>query len=100
MLFDEEAARLYFFAHQHRKHMVGGDRIGQGDPYERSARRIHRGIAELICVHLAKTFIALDFDTFAAIDSHGVDQFFQGIDFSRFPPSSRRSKSIPAAIKY
>src|SRR3954470_5337586 len=57
---DEAAARLDVLAHQDGEQLVGGSRVVQGDLAQHPNRRVHRGLPQLLGVHLAETLVALD----------------------------------------
>ena len=75
MLLNKSSARWHIFAHKHCKHVIGCDRIGKCHSEQCTGCRIHRSLPKLVGVHLAKTFVALDFDPFAPIDAKQVDPF-------------------------
>ena len=80
MLFNKGAARRHIFAHQHRKHMVGSNHIGQRHLDQGALRRIHRRLPQLVGVHLPKTLVALDFNPFSAIGAEEFDHLAQRVD--------------------
>src|ERR1700742_687567 len=59
VLLDELAARLDLVAHELREELVGAGRVVQGDLGERRRGRVHRGLRELVGVHLAEALEAL-----------------------------------------
>src|SRR5690348_4522869 len=58
VLLDELAAWLDLVAHQHREEAVGGRGVVHRDLRERAGLRVHRGLAELVRVHLAEALEA------------------------------------------
>ena len=57
---DELAARLDLIAHQRREDLVGGDRVFDAHLHEPTRLGIHGRVPELLGVHLAEAFVALD----------------------------------------
>src|ERR1019366_7721371 len=59
---DELAARLDFLAHQAGKYFVRRNSILDLNAEQAPRLRVHRGFPELLRIHLAQTFVALDRD--------------------------------------
>src|ERR1700759_152226 len=57
---DETAARLDVLAHQNREQLVGCRCVVAGDLAEHPHRRVHRGLPQLLGVHLAEALVPLD----------------------------------------
>src|SRR3954468_23270471 len=57
---DERAARLHVFAHEDREQLVRGGGVVQRDLQEHPVGRVHRGLPQLLGVHLAEALVALD----------------------------------------
>src|SRR5215472_10935153 len=57
---DERAAGLDVLAHQHTEQLVRLGGVVQGHLQEQAVRRVHRGLPQLVGVHLAETLVALD----------------------------------------
>src|SRR3954469_2228262 len=57
---DEAAPRLDVLAHQNREQLIRRGSIIQSDLTQDSHRRIHRGLPQLLGVHLAETLVPLD----------------------------------------
>src|SRR5687767_6721647 len=51
---NEVAPGLHVLTHQHREDAVRGDRVLHGDLEKRPLVRVHRGLPELLGVHLAE----------------------------------------------
>src|SRR6185503_3327987 len=62
VLVDEVAARIDGVTHQHREDLVGLDRVLDLHLPQDPLRGIHRGLPELVRVHLAETLVALDLE--------------------------------------
>src|SRR5215218_10316538 len=60
VLLDEVAAALDVFAHQGREDLVGGGRVVHGDLQQGAGLGVHRGLPELLVVHLAEALVPLD----------------------------------------
>src|SRR6476469_5839988 len=60
VLLDEAAARLDVLAHQRGERLVRGGRVLEGHLEQRAGLRVHRGLPELLVVHLAEALVALD----------------------------------------
>src|SRR6266702_1741094 len=60
VLLDELAPGLDVLAHQHREHPVGGGSVLERDPQQVPARRVHRGLPELLGLHLREPLEPLD----------------------------------------
>src|SRR5579871_5216842 len=56
---DERAARLDVLAHQHAEQLVGLGRVVERDLEQEPLRRVHRGLPQLLGVHLAQALEAL-----------------------------------------
>src|SRR5262245_40113514 len=54
VLLDELPPRLHGVPHEHREHLVGADGVLHRDLEERARVRLHRGVRELLRVHLAE----------------------------------------------
>ena len=67
MALDEGLAGGHFLAHELREDRVGAHGVLNVHAEDGADVRIHRGLPELVRVHLAETLIALDGDAFAAI---------------------------------
>ena len=67
--FNKFATRLYLFAHQERKGLIGRRRILHRDLKQRAVLGIHSGLPQLLRVHLAEALVAL----YAHAVSHFVD---------------------------
>src|SRR5471032_1226150 len=52
---DEAAATLDVLAHQDREDLVGGSSVVEGDLEQDAVVGIHRGLPQLLVVHLAQT---------------------------------------------
>src|SRR6185503_3224621 len=65
ILFDELPARLDLVAHQHAEELVGAHRIVDSDAEQSPRVRAHRGLPELVGVHLAEALVARDRHAFA-----------------------------------
>ena len=59
---DELAAALDVFAHEHAEHPLGLGGFVEGDAEEDADARVERRLPELLGVHLAQPFEALDLD--------------------------------------
>src|SRR5215212_207933 len=57
---DERPARVDVFAHEDREQLVRGGGVVQRDLQEHPVRRVHRGLPQLLGVHLAEALVALD----------------------------------------
>src|SRR5690349_16767226 len=57
---DEAPARLDVLAHQDREQLVGGSGVVERHLTQHPDGRIHRGLPQLLGVHLAETLVALD----------------------------------------
>src|SRR5690606_37809898 len=57
---DEGAPGLDVLTHQHAEDLVGCSGIVDGDLLKRARRVIHRGLPQLLRVHLTETLVALD----------------------------------------
>src|SRR5688572_29369619 len=66
---DELPARLHRVAHQGDEDLVGEDGVVDGDLQQRARLRVHRGLPELLRVHLAETLVALHRDALAVRDA-------------------------------
>src|SRR5581483_2092998 len=55
------------------------------DTDECAAGRIHGSFPQLVCIHLSKTLVALDFDAFAAVGAEHLNPFFKGVNRLLFP---------------
>src|SRR4249919_3908767 len=75
ILLDELTARLDHVAHQPGEDLVGDIGLVGFDPEERAVRRIERGFPQLLGVHLAKAFIALELQSPAPGGQDGIEQF-------------------------
>src|SRR6266511_5685129 len=62
VLLDELPARLHVLSHQDAEHPVGLDGVLQGDLLEDAGLRIHRGVPELLGVHLPEALEPLDLE--------------------------------------
>src|SRR4051812_12981744 len=71
VLFDELPARLPLVAHELREELVGAGGVVQRPLGERARLWVHRGLAELLGVHLAEAFEALQLDALARHDHDG-----------------------------
>src|SRR6478609_10493273 len=60
VLLDELPPRLHVFAHERREDRVGRGGVVDRDLAERARRGIHRGLPQLLVIHLAETLVALD----------------------------------------
>src|SRR5438128_550873 len=56
---DEVAPRLDLVAHQHREHVVGLDGVVDLHAQQAAHGGVHRGLPELLRVHLAQALVAL-----------------------------------------
>ena len=63
ILLDKYAAWLYVIAHQHGEYLVGISSILYRNLLEQTCLRIHRGVPQLLWIHLTKTFVALGMET-------------------------------------
>ena len=59
MRLNEVAARLHYIAHKNGEHIVGASGVSDVDLQEGTLLRVHRGLPELLGVHLAKALVAL-----------------------------------------
>src|SRR5437870_7642327 len=66
VLLDELPARLHLVAHQHREELLRGRGVLGGDPLQHTSLRVHRGLPELLVVHLAEPLEAAERDAIAA----------------------------------
>ena len=74
VVFDELAARLDGVPHERREDAVGGRRVLDRHLRERPRRRVHRRVAQLRGVHLAKPLEALQRDALLRDREHGLAQ--------------------------
>ena len=78
----KRAALLDVLAHQGREQLVGLGRVVEGDLEQDAVRRVHRGVPQLVGVHLAEALVALDRVL--------LGQLAAGLDARR--PSARRAR--------
>ena len=57
---DEVLARGDLVAHQQVEDPLGRSGVGDPDPAQRAVARVHRGLGQLVGVHLAEALVALD----------------------------------------
>src|SRR3954453_6416749 len=57
---DEGPPGLDVLAHQHAEQLVRGGRVVEGDQPQDPVGRVHRGLPQLLGVHLAEALVALD----------------------------------------
>src|ERR1700757_747603 len=57
---DKASACIDVLAHQDGEQLVGGRRVVQGDLTQHPHGGVHRGLPQLLGVHLTQTLIALD----------------------------------------
>src|SRR5664279_877227 len=57
---DEAASTLHVLAHQDREDLVRGRGIVQGDLEQDAVMGVHRGLPQLLVIHLAQALVALD----------------------------------------
>src|SRR5689334_16238707 len=57
---DEAAAGFHVLTHENREQLVGRRGVVEGDLAQHPHRRIHRGLPQLLGVHLAQTLVPLD----------------------------------------
>ncbi len=77
VFFDKGAARFYGIAHQGGEQLIGSNRILHGYAQHTTAIRIHRGFPQLIRVHLAQPFIALDRQTTTGLFHQPVQRLLE-----------------------
>jgi hypothetical protein len=80
---DEFAAWLDHVAHQPGEDFVGDVGLRDFDPQQRAIGRVERGFPQLLGIHFAKAFVALDAETAAARCEHGIEQFRRAGDRDR-----------------
>src|SRR5215472_5410820 len=70
---DNASARVDVLAHQDGEQLVGGRRVVQRDLAQHPHGRVHRGLPQLLGIHLTQTLVALDavflVDLFAGLQS-------------------------------
>src|SRR5712692_162934 len=64
---DELAPRLDLVAHELVEELGGLDRVLHGDPENGPRGRVHRGLPELVRVHLTEPLVPLDVDVSPAL---------------------------------
>src|SRR5699024_8711058 len=57
---DELPPRVDVLPHEQLEDLLGGLHVGRGHPPQHAVRGVHRGLRELVGVHLAETLVALD----------------------------------------
>lgn len=80
VLLDELAARLDHVAHQLGEEIVRLGHILHADLQQRARVRIEGGFPQLVGVHLAQTFVALQRQAFLALGKDRVEQVHGAID--------------------
>src|SRR3954467_2008 len=70
IVLDELAARLDDIAHQAGENLVGDVGLSDFDPKQRAVGGVERGLPQLLGVHFAKTFVALDRQALAPGGEH------------------------------
>ena len=74
VLFDELPPRLDHVAHQHREESVRRRGVLDRHLLQRARRRVHRGLTQLVGVHLTETLEARDVDPAACELQNGLAQ--------------------------
>ena len=72
---DEVSSGFDLIPHQNRENLVNAGHIFQFDFQQRPDFRIHRRFPELIRIHFAETFVALDTEPLLAFIEDRLDQF-------------------------
>src|SRR5690606_18882624 len=67
VLLDEAPTRLDFVAHERLEDLVGQDGVVERHLHDRPRLGVHRGLPELLGVHLTETLVALDHDVAVAL---------------------------------
>src|SRR5579883_2701718 len=60
-------ARFDFVAHEIGEDLLGLDRVLDGNPFEAAVPDLHRGLGELLGIHLAQALVLLDDEVFAVL---------------------------------
>ena len=81
VVFDEGAPRGDVFAHEHREGAVGDGSIGDFDLEEAAFLGVHGGFVELLGVHFAESFVALDIEAAAPYAADGFNNFNGAMDW-------------------
>ena len=80
VVFDEAAAGFDVVAHEDGEDLVGADGVVEDDFEHLAVGGVHGGVEELVVVHFAEAFVALDGNAFLSALTDGVEEFGEGVD--------------------
>src|SRR4051794_35482745 len=93
---DELASRLHRVAHQHREDLVGAGGVVDRHLLERAVLGVHRGLEELVGVHLAQALEALHGHALAGYLQHLCAQLLERERFGLLLRATTPNGGVPA----